>query len=225
MKIVSITVLVSGMLSALNPVSAAGQDAEWNFEVLLNDKSIGFHNFSLTQDGERQTLRTEAQFDVKVLFINAFRYRHENTEVWSDGCLASIDAFTNNNGDVLSVRGKRYAEGLELTGRSGMSTLDECVQTFAYWNPGILNSSRLLNSQTGELEDVAVTLESRDEITVAGEPVEALRYRLSAKSGAITLWYANDESRRWLALEAPVKGGRTIRYVPVQVPGKNDLIA
>lgn len=223
--LMSFTVVVSGMVSALNPVSAAGQSAEWNFEVLLNDKPIGFHNFSLTQDGEQQTLRTEAQFDVKVLFINAFRYRHENTEVWSEGCLASIDAFTNNNGDVLSVRGKRYEEGLELTARSGRATLGECVQTFAYWNPEILNSSRLLNSQTGELEDIAVTLESRDEIIVGGEPVQALRYRLAAKSGAITLWYTNDENRRWLALEAPAKGGRTIRYVPVRVPGENDLPA
>ena len=51
-----------------------------------------------------------------------------------------------------------------------------------------------------------------------GQPVEAVRYRLNAKAGAITLWYSNDESRRWLALEAPAKGGRKIRYVPVQVP-------
>ena len=87
--------------------------------MLLNDKPIGFHNFSLTRDGERQTLTTEASFDVKFLFINAFRYRHDNVEVWSDGCLESIYANTDNNGDFFSVRGERYDEVMRVTGHDG----------------------------------------------------------------------------------------------------------
>ena len=83
----------------------------------------------------------------------------------------------------------------------------------------------LLNSQTGELEDVAVTRENLDVIDVNGQTVEAIRYRLLAKSGAITLWYSNDESRRWLALEAPAKGGRTLRYIPVRIPTADDVLA
>ena len=217
--------MVLSAVSAMNPVSAEPGQAEWSFEVLLNDKPIGFHNFSLFEDGDRKTLTTEAQFDVKVLFINAFRYRHDNTETWSNGCLDSIDAYTDNNGDFLTVRGQRLDNTLQLTDQSGLRILDDCIQTFAYWNPDILGSSRLLNSQTGELEDVVITEESVDAVDVNGEALEAIRYRLSAKSGAITLWYSSDASRRWLALEAPAKGGRTIRYVPVRVPAADDLRA
>ena len=213
-----------GGLSSANS-AAASYDAEWRFKVLLNGKPIGFHNFNLTQDGARQTLTTEASFDVKFLFINAFRYRHDNVEVWSDGCLESIYANTDNNGDFFSVRGERYDEVMRVTGTTGPQLLDRCVQTFAYWNPSILSSSKLLNSQTGEVEEVSVTLESADVINVNGEDVEAVRYVLSAKSGAITLWYSNDDSKRWLALEAPAKGGRSIRYVPVQIPAAADLVA
>lgn len=220
-----VATLALGALSFTGTASAETYKADWNFEVLLNDKPIGFHNFSLTGDGERQTLTTEAQFDVKFLFINAFSYRHENTETWRDGCLDSIDATTDSNGDLLSVRGQRYENALEVTGRAGAQLLGECVQTFAYWNPDILASSQLLNSQTGELEDVEVTLESVDTIDVNGEPVDAVRYRLDVEAGAVTLWYSNDESRRWLALEAPAKGGRKLRYIPVRVPSAKDLLA
>ncbi len=211
--------------SIVGTASAATYKADWNFEVLLNNKSIGFHNFSLSGDSERQTLTSEAQFDVKFLFIKAFSYRHDNTETWSDGCLDSINANTDNNGDFLSVRGQRYENALEVTGQAGAQLLSECVQTFAYWNPDILGSSQLLNSQTGELENVNVTMESLDTIDIDGESVEAVRYRMDAKAGAITLWYSNDESRRWLALEAPAKGGRTLRYIPVRVPSAGDLLA
>jgi hypothetical protein len=67
--------------------------------------------------------------------------------------------------------------------------------------------------------------ENLDVVDINGKTVEAIRYRLLAKSGAITLWYSNDESRRWLALEAPAKGGRTLRYIPVRIPTADDLLA
>jgi hypothetical protein len=213
------------MISVANTASAEVYQADWRFEVLLNDKPIGFHSFSLNGDRERQTLTTEAQFDVKFLFINAFRYRHDNTEIWGNGCLESINASTDSNGDFLSVRGQRLEDSFRLEGQPAEPLPGECIQTFAYWNPDILDSSRLLNSQTGELEDVTVTRESLDSVDINGETVEAIRYRLLAKSGAITLWYSNDESRRWLALEAPAKGGRTLRYIPVRISAADDLLA
>ena len=220
-----IATVALGMISFANTASAEVYQADWRFEVLLNDKPIGFHSFSLNGDRERQILTTEAQFDVKFLFINAFRYRHDNTEIWGNGCLDSIDARTDSNGDLLSVRGQRIENSFELEGQRGTQLPGNCIQTFAYWNPDILDSSQLLNSQTGELEDVTVSRESLDVIDVNGKTVEAIRYSLLAKSGAITLWYSNDESRRWLALEAPAKGGRTLRYIPVRIPTADDLLA
>ena len=144
------------MIWSADTASAETYQADWRFEVLLNDKPIGFHSFSLTGDGERQTLTTEAQFDVKFLFINALRYRHDNTEIWGNGCLDSINATTDSNGDFLSVRGQRFDDSFRLEGQPAEPLPGECIQTFAYWNPDILESSRLLNSQTGELEDVTV---------------------------------------------------------------------
>jgi hypothetical protein len=213
------------MIWSADTAWAETYQADWRFEVLLNDKPIGFHSFSLTGAGERQTLTTEAQFDVKFLFINAFRYRHDNTEIWGNGCLDSINATTDSNGDFLSVRGQRHEDSFRLEGQPAEPLPGECIQTFAYWNPDILDSSRLLNSQTGELEDVTVIRENLDAVDINGKTVEAIRYRLLAKSGAITLWYSNDASRRWLALEAPAKGGRTLRYIPVRIPAADDLLA
>ena len=222
------SLIAAAALSVIWPASTALADtykADWRFEVLLNDKPIGFHSFSLTGDAERQTLTTETQFDVKFLFINAFRYRHDNTEIWGNGCLNSINATTDSNGDFLSVRGQRFDDSFRLEGQPAEPLPGECIQTFAYWNPDILDSSRLLNSQTGELEEVTVTREDLDAVDINGKTVEAIRYRLLAKSGAITLWYSNDDSRRWLALEAPAKGGRTLRYIPVRIPTADDLLA
>jgi hypothetical protein len=211
--------LAALMLLVAAPSAAPAADAtlDWRFQVSLDGKDIGFHEFTVKEQGERRVLETRAEFDVKFLFINAFRYRHQNTEVWREGCLASIDAKTNRNGDTLVVRGERQEDGFSVVDSGGEKTLPRCVQTFAYWNPDVLEAGRLLNSQTGEYEDVEAVLEGEDRIEVDGEPVEALRYRLEARAGDITLWYSAQE-RVWLALEAPARGGRTIRYEPVNVP-------
>ncbi len=189
----------------------------WQFDVALDGKSIGYHTFNVTHDGNRQVLETEARFDVKFLFVTAFRYRHENTEVWSNGCLKSIDATTNSNGKKLTVKGERSESVFDLESADESASLPACVQTFAYWNPAVLTADRLLNSQTGEYEDVRVSYVTREQIPVAGRLVDADHYRLSAKGGNIELWYSAAD-QTWLGLEAPAKGGRTIRYSAVAVP-------
>jgi hypothetical protein len=190
---------------------------QWQFDVALDGKPIGIHTFDLQQEGAKQVLITKASFDVKFLFVTAFRYRHQNTEIWNDGCLSSIDASTDSNGKQLDVRGVLGDESFDLLGPEGSTTLPRCVQTFAYWNPAILESQKLLNSQSGAYEDVTVTLEGREQLAVADDVVDAIRYRLSAQAGDITIWYSSADNT-WLGLEAPAKGGRKIRYQAVVVP-------
>jgi len=210
-------------LAATTAVDAldGSQVLHWQFDVSLDGKPIGYHSFELRQEGDQQVLETEASFDVKFLFVTAFRYRHENTEIWNNGCLSSIDASTNNNGNLLAVRGSAGEDKFELTSTRGASSLPACVQTFAYWNPGILGAQQLLNSQTGEYENVQVVNDGPDQIEVAGSVVDAYRYRLSAAAGDIILWYSTDQTT-WLGLEAPAKGGRKITYTAIAVPSSND---
>ena len=204
--------MVSGAHAVDEPLAK-----QWQFDVALDGKAIGFHTFELQQEGSKQVLTTEANFKVKFLFVTAFRYRHQNIEIWDDDCLLSIDASTNSNGKQLDVRGEITDGRFDLQSAEGPTTLPRCVQTFAYWNPAVLESQQLLNSQTGVYEDVTVTLEGREQVAVAGEPVDALRYRLSAEAGDITLWYSSAD-KTWLGLEAPAKGGRKIHYHAAVVP-------
>ena len=213
----NLAALAACALAGHTALATDSQQARWQFDVSLDGKPIGYHTFELEQDGAKQVLTTEASFDVKFLFVTAFRYRHRNTEIWSDGCLSSIDAATDSNGNRLEVRGSVGEAGFQVRSARGATALPACVQSFAYWNPSVLSSTKLLNSQTGVYETVSVELEGRDEVSVAGEAVEALRYRLSAEAGDIRLWYSI-EDKIWLGLEAPAKGGRKILYQAAVVP-------
>jgi hypothetical protein len=90
-------------------------------------------------------------------------------------------------------------------------SLEECVMTFAYWNPDFLGQSHLLNPQTGEYLPVEIEPLGTQPIKVRGKEVAAAAYRLVANKLELTVWYSDENE--WLGLESIAKGGRIIRYV------------
>ncbi len=206
-------IFLCAMCAVLWASVAQGAAREWNFDVFLDGKRIGDHRFSLLEDGDRRELTSEAAFDVRIFFINAYRYRHEAKETWQGECIERVEARTDDNGKALTVDAKRAGEALIIatSGESASPVNDVCVQTFAYWNPRILEADRLLNPQTGEYQ--AVRVESMGRERIGG--LEADRYRLVGTDAGtaplqIDLWYST--TLDWLALESQTPDGRTLRY-------------
>lgn len=199
-------------LALLLPLSlSADIDDSWQFKVFLDDREIGYHHFYLDEIGETRELRSEAEFDYKIMFISLFEYEHENREVWQGNCLQRIDARTNSNGEPFQVEGSKNDEGFLVKDDSGGEMLPQCVMSFAYWNPAFLNQRQLLNSQNGEFEEVSISSPVFEELEVRGEKRPSYRYRLAAGDLNLDLWYSTENE--WLALESEVSGGRTLRYV------------
>jgi hypothetical protein len=192
----------------------------WRFRVLLDDREIGFHDFRVRRDGGGSRVEIDARFDVKILFINAYSYRHENTELWQGDCLSRIESSTDDNGELLRVDGAAEGQSFTLSTHEGATTLDSgCVRSFAYWNPSFLEDQRLLNSQTGEFVDVRIEDRGADSVRLGSSEVPARRYTILMEEGTIDLWYAAANGQ-WLALQSPTEGGRMVRYEPVLLPAE-----
>jgi len=201
--------LVTGLLSSIG--WAATEPREWRFTALLDDKVIGYQTFRLQERGPEQVLASEAQYNVKFLFMNVYTYTHENKEVWRDDCLRRIESRTDDNGERFFVRGAFDDSGFAVETVEGRKELPECVMTFAYWNPRILDAKRLLNAQTGQYMDVEVTALGSEIISAAGEQRPARRYELKTEKFTINLWYS--PNREWLGLETTTESGGRLRYV------------
>lgn len=208
-----LTSLLPGLATALFLLVTEAEAVEraWTFDVYLDDSKIGFHRFSLeeSQNGELK-LEAEAKFDVRFLFFNAFRYRHNIEETWSGNCLVELEARTDSNGKSTEVGGALTESGFLVEKGSQSSELEPCVMTFAYWNRAFLEQPKLLNPQTGEYVDVDVTAIGSGEREINGQTIEARGYKISSRNMQVTVWYS--ATGEWIALESPAKGGRTIRY-------------
>ncbi len=188
-----------------------GNTDNWNFKVYLDDKPVGFHNFTVVDgDSNEKKLKSVAQFDVDVFIFNAYSYQHESNERWQGDCLTEINASTNDNGEKLSVQGKTTQSNFDLVKPKGQSGLPSCVMTFAYWNPNMLTQKRLLNPQNGEYVDVEIKPIGQETVKVNGKSQPASHYRLKSDKFLIDLWYSPDN--RWLALDSTLENGRILHY-------------
>jgi hypothetical protein len=182
----------------------------WNFSVHLDDSQIGYHRFELKPVDEGVEVVSEASFDVRFLFFNAFTYRHSNRESWDGRCLKRIESTTRQNDRRFEVLGERVDGRFVLESEGQEEELESCIMTFAYWNPAFLEQPRLLNPQSGEYVSVDVEPLGKQAVTVRGETVLAPAYRVTARQTELTVWYSEDGD--WLGLESVARGGRIIRY-------------
>lgn len=212
--------LRSMMLAAalLAAAPALAIDAgELRFRVLLDDREIGEHRFVISPDERGKEILSEARFDVRILGIPVFRYRHENVERWSDdGCLYSISSRTSSNSDRFEVEGRRDPDaGFRVATASEERALPEgCLMTFAYWDRSFLSQPRLLNSQTGEVLEVSVEPLPRDTVSRVANGRALDGYRIVAEDGEtdIRVWY-DSETGRWMGLESRVANDRLLAYL------------
>ena len=206
---IGLTVIAAAALAlAVFPVQA--RDRTLEFRVLLDENEIGRHTYQILPSDNGYEVRSEASFDVRFLFITAYRYRHSNTEVWLNDCLSGINSRTSANGKETFLTGTADPKGFTLNTSGGTQTVEGCVSTFAYWDRSFMERGRLLNPQTGDIIEVDVESLEEQQLDIGGRRVTAQRYRLTAEKIRLDLWYGPND--QWLALESPAKGGRTLRY-------------
>jgi len=181
------------------------------FDVFYDDRRIGEHRYEIVRDGETTRVRSRADFKVKLLFINAYRYEHHANELWQDGCLTRLEAVTDDNGERFAVDAARQHGALVLTRiapeRAEVGLSSDCPATFAYWDVGRLQRNELINAQTGKALDSTLTRTGTGTL----DGVETERYRLDAAGLApIDLWYRASDGQ-WLHLETTRNDG-TLSY-------------
>ena len=193
-------------------MAATATERRFAFDVFLDSRPLGSHRFTIHGAPEAEaTVESEARFDVRILGIDVYRYRHRATERWAEGCLVALDADTLDNGRELRVVAALQGATLHIEQPAARPPLPACTPGYAYWDRDLLLRQRvLLNPQTGTADPVSFELLGRMPLTVGNRRLEAEQYRLHSPGHTIDLWYSPDGE--WLQLESTVESGRRLVY-------------
>ena len=186
------------------PVRAAHAQT-WEFEARLDGTLIGSHRFVVSGPPSAREVQSSARFDVKVLGITIYRYRLDARERWQADCLSELHSRTDVDGELVQV---------DLDRDGALAGSERCMMSFAYWHPRLREQGRLLNPQTGLVEDARFERLSDAPLRVHGRDVGAARWRLFASTSKATqeliLWLRSTDGA-WIGLDARVKG-RLLTY-------------
>lgn len=193
------------------PNLAAAKD--WTFDVYLDKTKMGEHTFNLN---EANQLISIAKFKVKILFVNAYQYDHKAVENWQGDCLNGLVSHTVENKVISDVKGKLIDGSFVVDDGKTKQNLPACTMTFAYWNPKILEQTKLLNPQNAEWLDIKTTKIGVETLEVKGKKIEATHYKLDGSLEGknklkIDLWYET-VSNVWVALKSITPEGYTVNY-------------
>jgi hypothetical protein len=199
----SLFLLLSSFLSA----------KEFNFKVLLNDKDIGHHRFSV----EDQTVKSDAAFDVKLWIIPAYKYRHKASETNLNGCLTSLQSETQDGADNFALKTIEATPNFKILVNQKEITHASCMQTFRYWDINFTQQKTAINPQDGKLFTLNFTHDGTEPINSLGKSIRANKYTLKALEDQdekfhIELWY-HPETQAWLQLKSYVKDDNILTYV------------
>ncbi len=196
--------------------AAVPEDGKIKFDVYRKGDRIGTHKLTFTEYGDNLQVDVEVKFKVKFLFVTVYRYKHQATEVWSDGRLVSLASETIQNGKEWSLQAVCNESETVVEVNSEQKVFEGSFLPTSYWNAQIVEQSTLLNTQFGSAIDVNITAQGSDRIAAMGQEIDTVRYNISAfveETGQpvdADVWY--DERGELMKLQFVAKDGSVVEY-------------
>jgi hypothetical protein len=195
------------MLSLQSPVFAQ-QDSNTfekiSFNVFLDKKQVGTHIFDIQRKDVNIFVKSNMQLKGKFWGLVPFKYTHQSTETWKDGCLFGLESQTLKRGKTINISASSGQSGLTIVNADKTEVIKGCTKSFAYWDYSKLEGNQLLNTENGQLVDVQI--KSSNNQSDAGKSVV-----IQSSEADIKLGYSTDGN--WLWLKSQLEVGGLLHYI------------
>lgn len=195
------------MLSLQSPVFAQ-QDSNTfekiSFNVFLDKKQVGTHIFDIQRKDVNIFVKSNMQLKGKFWGLVPFKYTHQSTETWKDGCLVGLESQTLKRGKTINISASSGQSGLTIVNADKTEVIKGCTKSFAYWDYSKLEGNQLLNTENGQLVDVQI--KSSKNQSDAGKSVV-----IQSSEADIKLGYSTDGN--WLWLKSQLEVGGLLHYI------------
>ena len=194
-----------------SPTRAAHEipGAGLGFVVHRGDSPIGTHRISFARSGDELAVETITDIAVRIAFITVYRYSQTVRQTWRTGRLQSLDARTDDNGEVRTLRVRPGPDGLVVDGPSGRRVVALDIHPTGYWNRDIVGRTQLLDVGDGDILTIAAQPAGARTLKLDDRLVEAQLYRFT---GDITAEAGYSPEGEWVSLLLITRGNE-IKYV------------
>ena len=198
--------------AAINPIQIYGQ--EYKFDIQRNGKKIGSHHLRFSQQGDTLMVNAKTRIKVKLLFLTLYEFTYDCTEVWDNQVLKKLDAVVNDNGKKYTITGTAKDGTFIVKNNRNENAQVEVISGLIFptnhWHKKVIQQNRVLNTLTGYVNEVDITKQPPEKISIQDHSITAHRYEYSGQLQT-TAWY--DEQGRWVKLAFDGEDGAEIEYI------------
>jgi hypothetical protein len=190
---------------------AGMEDTTLNYAVTRNGDRIGTTSVRLQRDGRNLVADIATQVQVKFASVTVYRFEQRETERWTDGTLAALQAVTDDNGTVHRVSAARNGDRLSVNANGKVSEVDATIVPASLWNAQLVQKTMALNSRDGSVMPISVIDHGKEQLVLQGRPLTAHHYSIKTNVPQ-DVWYGEDY--RLLKVELRGSDGSKILYQP-----------
>lgn len=185
-------VILGGVLAAMLLLSGpAAAQQTLVFDVLRDGEKIGEHRVDFEHEEDCLKVSVETDMAVRFAFVTLFRYDHKRVERWRDGALDSLAGMTNDDGEEYEVSIVQREGTYSRTVNGIDEEIAGPVAVDSLWSKDQLTAGKLFATTSDKVYRVRSDMLGKETIDLGGNPVEAVRYRLSGQLSR-DLWYGPD---------------------------------
>lgn len=191
-----------------NPLALYGDQVA--FDVVRNGSVVGAHVTRFEKQADDLVVRSSMNIDIGVLFIPVYGFRYNAEETWRDGQLTALDVKVRDGGDDFAFMGQRADQGFRIQQPEKEYAVAGPLLTTNHWNAAVVGYDQVLNTLTGNMNEVRILNQGIETIPVAGGTLKATRYDYTGELRDTSVWY--DDQGRWVRLQFLARDGSTIVY-------------
>jgi hypothetical protein len=163
----------------------------YSAQIFVDGDRAGEVQFTRKTDANGRTGRMESEVSISVLGFEVFEFEQTLHEEWEDGRLQSMEARTDDDGDIYEVVLHRREGRLRGTLNGEPVTLPEGAYPTSVWHYEITRRDLLFDIKDLELRRVEVE-RSIETLEVDGEAIECERFDY-VEGWDATIWYDQDQ--------------------------------
>jgi hypothetical protein len=192
----------------VNPFELYGRDII--FDVYREADKVGSHIVRFEGELDNLTVISEFNLSIDILFINAYKFRYRSKANWQKGLLNKLSVEVNDDGDKFSFDANKRLDKLLISNMKNSFEAFSPVYPTNHWNAGVLNQKQVLNTLTGELNQVEIIKKGNEVIDATQGKIKAVKYVYTGDLQT-EVWY--DKKNRWVGMQFIGSDGSVIKYV------------
>ncbi len=181
--------LCGALALVLLPWAAQGDHlSEYDYTVLRDGKVIGTHRVTVSPEGD--DLKVESKTDLEVTFgpFTFYRLEHLRQEVWRNGELEEMTAYTNKNGDIYDIAITRDSQGYKRVINGRTDRFDSSMKLLTLWHEDLFRYNSFVSPMEDKTYQISVDFVTADKVDLIDRSVDAVAYRISGDTNR-ELWY------------------------------------